>query len=392
MNFKQSFILATKSLMSSKMRSFLTMLGIIIGVASVIVLVSLVDGMSKNITKRFEGMGTNLISVSIFGRNSSRNITTEEIQSLADKNKDFIEAVTPTISVSGVKAKYLTKNIDTSCTGTSESFTDIRNYNVSSGRYLSFTDVERRQKVCVLGSYVAKELFTGVNPISKNIKINGETFTVIGVMEEKASSVAGSDDDKIYAPYNVVSRINKNARIGNYSFKAVSKDTVSRAMEIINSYLLSVYTNTDSFRVFNQADALKQLDELSKTMTNFLVGIASISLLVGGIGIMNIMLVSVTERTREIGIRKALGAKKKDIMSQFVVEAMATSAIGGMLGILLGIVASYLVGNIMKLDISPSFYSVLIAFFVSALIGVTFGYFPANKAAKLNPIDALRYE
>lgn len=392
MDIKQSFILAVKSLTSSKLRSFLTMLGIIIGVASVIVLVSLVDGMKKSIVTQFESMGTNLITVSIPGRGGNRTVSPSDIMAFAEKNNDTIGYVTPTVMVGTATVKYQTESISTSCIGTNEYYKDVKNVKVSSGRYLEFVDVDRRQKNCVIGSYVANKLFSSQQVAGKEIKLNGDTYTIVGVLEAKQSSVEGSEDDRVYIPYSLAMLISRNRMVSSYSFSAKTKETVSDAMDKINKYLFEIFTSEDAYRTYNQADSLEKVNQMTGQMTLLLVGIAAISLLVGGIGIMNIMLVSVTERTREIGIRKALGATPWDIMSQFVVEAATTSSFGGFLGIGLGVGASYLMGNLMKLSTEPSVMSIVIAFSVSVAIGMTFGYFPAKKASKLNPIDALRYD
>ncbi len=391
MDIKQAFLLAIKSLSSSKMRSFLTMLGIIIGVASVIVLVSIVDGMSKDMLETFESMGTNLISVSIRGRGGNRTVTPEQMQELADENPDCIGAVTPTISVASATAKFESNNTTTNVTGVNEYYKEIKNSDVETGRFLTYMDCESRQRNCVIGTYLVEELFDGADPLGQSIKINGYNFQVVGVLEDKQGGEQGSSDDVILIPYTVAQKLAGMFMVSSYNFSATSKDTVDAAMEAISSFLLKVYSNSNAYNVYNQAESLEQVNELTGTMTMVLVGVAGISLLVGGIGIMNIMLVSVTERTREIGIRKSLGATPWDIMSQFVVEAITTGAVGGVMGILLGIAASYAV-TFAGMTVSISMTAILIAFSVSVIIGVTFGYFPAKKASKLNPIEALRYD
>lgn len=392
MNFKQSFILAIKSLKSSKMRSFLTMLGIIIGVASVILLVSLISGMAADMSESFEKMGTNLISVNIRGRGGNITLKPKEMQELADENSDIIAAVTPLINVNSVTAKYEDNNLTTMCTGSNEYYSQIKNYDIGTGRFISYLDVEKRQKTCVIGSYINQELFEGASPIGQQIKINGNSFTVVGVLKEKADSEEGGDDDIIIIPYTSASRLSRMGSISSYSFSASSAETVDKAMDAINKKMSQVFSNTNYYSVFSASQALDQVNEIMGTVTLVLVGVAAISLLVGGIGIMNIMLVSVTERTREIGIRKSLGAKRRDIMSQFVVEAATTSSVGGVVGILVGLASAYGAGSLLDMTVKPSFYAVVIAFTVSVVIGITFGYFPANKAAKMHPIDALRQD
>lgn len=392
MGLQQSFMLALKSLWGSKLRSFLTMLGIIIGVAAVIVLISLIDGMSKNLSSRLESMGTNLVRVTIMGRNSNRTVKPEDMQQLVEKNKEVLDAVAPNVSLSGITAKSGNKNIQTTVVGTNESYGYVNNKNIAYGRFLDYMDIERRQKVAVIGSYIAQELYGTAAPLNNYIKVNGELLNIVGVMEQTADSKAETEDDRIIIPYNVATRVGQNNNIGSYSFRATSKATVDQAVAALNEFLTAKFADTRTFRVFNQAEMLKQINEMTATMSTVLGGVAGISLLVGGIGIMNIMLVSVTERTKEIGIRKALGAKKRDILGQFVTEAATTSSIGGVFGIILGVGLCYVSGKIMSIDASPSANAIALAFGVSATIGILFGYFPANKAAKLNPIEALRYE
>jgi len=392
MSFKQAFILAFKSMANSKMRAFLTMLGIIIGVASVIILVSLIEGLKSDMVKRFESMGTNLITVNVMGRGGNRTVTPEGMMELVEKNSDSIGSVTPMVTASGMTVKYQNENITTTCIGSNEFYPSIRSIEVESGRYLEYVDIDRRQKNCVVGSYIVEKIFSGASPLGREIKINGDTFTIVGTIKSKANNTEGGDDDRIYLPYSIATTLSRNRSIGQYAFSAKDKDTTTEAMNKITQYMFSVYNDDSAYRVSNMADALESVNEITAQLSVFLVGVAGISLLVGGIGIMNIMLVSVTERTREIGIRKSLGAKPWDIMSQFVVEAATTSSIGGFLGIALGIGAAILAGKLMNLPVVPSISSIAVAFSVSVGIGMIFGYSPAKKASKLNPIDALRYD
>lgn len=395
MNVKQSFKLALKSILGSKFRSFLTMLGIIIGVAAVIVLVSIVDGFSKDMASSFESLGTNLLSVTLMGRGGNNKISPEDVMEWASENSDVISYVSPTVTVSAT-IKNGSENLTTTVYGTSEYYDKIKNYGVESGRFIEYIDIEKRQKVCVIGKYIANELFPTTSPIGNTIKINGDKYTVIGVLEEKQEAKQeakqGSSDDIIMMPYTTASRLSRMARISNYSFSSIDKDNVDEAKARIEAYLMPIYGSDDYYTVYNQADSLEQINELSSKLTLVLVGIAGISLLVGGIGIMNIMLVSVTERTKEIGIRKSLGGKRRDILLQFVIEAATTSALGGVIGIIFGCGVAYLAGKMFDLTVVISVMAVAIAFSVSVGIGIIFGYFPAAKASKLNPIDALRYD
>lgn len=391
MSIKQSFILALKSLASSKMRSFLTMLGIIIGVASVIILVSLVNGFSNSMLETFESSGINLVNVNIMGRGSSRTVNPDDMYALVEENSEIMTAVSPMVTAN-VTIKVDTENDTTSVTGVNEYYADMKSIDMQSGRFLEYIDVERRQKVCVIGTYVAQTYFGTNNCVGQTLKINGNDYKVIGVTEETADSEEGSADDVIYIPYSCASLLSWQRSIDSYIVAAESKDSVTQVKKAIENYLYKIFNNSDLYMVSSVADMIDQVNELSGQLTAILVGIAGISLLVGGIGIMNIMLVSVTERTREIGIRKSLGARPWDIMSQFVVEAATTSSMGGFLGIALGCVASIFAGRLMDITATPSIGAIIVAFSVSVAIGMIFGYFPAKKAAKLNPIDALRYD
>lgn len=391
MNVKQSFKLALKSILGSKFRSFLTMLGIIIGVAAVIVLVSIVDGFSQDMSSSFESLGTNLLSVTLMGRGGDNKISADDVMEWASENSDVIAYASPTVTASAT-VKNGTENLTTTVYGTSEYYDKIKNYDIESGRFVEYIDIEKRQKVCVIGKYIANELFPTSSPVGESIKINGDKYIVVGVLAEKQDAEEGGSDDIIMMPYTTATRLSRMARISNYSFSSTDKDKVEEAKSRLESYLMSVFGSDDYYSVFNQADSLEQINELSGKLTMILVGIAGISLLVGGIGIMNIMLVSVTERTKEIGIRKSLGGKRRDILLQFVIEAATTSALGGVIGIFFGCGVAYLAGKMFDLTVAISAMAVFIAFSVSVGIGIIFGYFPAAKASKLNPIDALRYD
>lgn len=392
MNITQSFMLAAKSLASSKMRSFLTMLGIIIGIAAVIALVSLMNGMSNEIVSSFEDMGMNNMTVTITPRGGNRTITSDDMQNFCDENSDVIAGMTPTVSVMSATVKKGSENITaTSVTGVSEMYDDINGKKLEEGNFLTYLDVENDVRNCVIGTYVRNELFGSQSPIGQTLKINGNTFTVIGVLEESADSEESSSDDAILIPYTVASKI-AFTRVTSYTISAVDNDHVESAKADLNRYLYGELGDTDLYNIITLQEAADTVNKLLGKMSAILVGIAGISLLVGGIGIMNIMLVSVTERTREIGIRKALGATPWDILSQFVVEAITTSAIGGVLGIIVGIGAAYGLAKAVGMKAAISVSAIIISVSVSAGIGVAFGYFPAKKAAALNPIEALRYD
>ena len=397
MNFAQSYKLAIQSIMKSKVRAFLTMLGIIIGVGAVTVIVGMGNGMKNYITQSFESMGTNTINVSIQGRGDSRTVDVDDMYALVKENSDVIAYVSPEVSVSGT-VKIGSKDIkSTPVSGVSEEYSKIKNFKLTDGRFIQYVDVLRRQNVCVIGSYLAKTYYDG-NALGSTLKVNGNPFTIVGVLKEEAKSQKGSSDDVIYIPYTNAAKISWTGTISSYVFSGASAETVDKAAVIIKESLYKVFKSYDYFYVMSMAEMLDSLMTVVNVMVIVLGAIAAISLLVGGIGIMNIMLVSVTERTREIGIRKSLGAKQKDILWQFVIEAATTSALGGVIGILFGFLLCSVGTSVITalaqeaITVSPSFASVLGAFSVSVAIGIIFGYLPARKDARLNPIDALRYD
>ena len=396
MSLRQSFLMAIKNIMSSKVRSLLTMLGIIIGVAAVIVIVGLGNGMETYMTDSFKSMGTNLLTVTVLGRGPSRSVSVEDMYQLLDDNPEYLDALSPTVTYNGT-VKIGSESLSSSVTGVSEDYLYMKAYEIDRGRDLSYIDMENRSKVCVVGSYISKEFFNG-NPVGKEIKIGGNTFTVIGAMAEELESEEGSTDDCVYIPYTTAARLSNTGKISSYTFAVVSEETISESKAIIEEKLEKIFGSDSAFLVISLSEILDVMSQMIDIMVTVLAGIAAISLVVGGIGIMNIMLVSVTERTREIGIRKALGAKQRNIMSQFVIEAATTSALGGVIGIGMGYMFSEIATRVIsvalevEMKVIPTVGSVMLAFGISVGIGILFGYLPAKKAARLNPIDALRYE
>lgn len=388
-DFFESILMALSSIVSNKMRSFLTMLGVIIGVASVISLVSVGTGAAIDVSKQIESMGSNLITVTLKGRAGGPTLTQEECMSLV--NKQGIAAVAPTISGSA-SIKNNEKTINTNLEGITPEYASVRNYRVQSGRFIKQADVDIGQQVVLLGVTVSKKLFSSKDPVGSTVKINGYEFKVIGLLEEKGGNAYGSNDDKILVPITTAQKTINTRVIKNIYVNAATPGTVKLAVLELKNYLLKKFRDENSFTVVNQQDTLSALDSVTDTLTFLLSAIAGISLIVGGIGIMNIMLVSVTERTREIGIRKAVGARRRDVMFQFLIEAMTLSGTGGLLGIGLGIAISDLIGSTMKVSTAVSPDIILFSFLFSLIVGVLFGLYPANKASKLNPIDALRFE
>ena len=393
MGITQSFILAVKSIVQSKMRSFLTMLGIIIGVGSVIMIVSLGNGMTDSVNETFEGLGTETISVNLMGRGSTRSISDDEIYEFAKENSDTIRAVTPTVSVSASVKNGSESISSATVTGVGEDYLTVKSQNLKSGRFIQYIDIKYRKNVCVVGSYYdSKEVFGG-SALGNEIKINGNIYKIVGVLDEITDSEdEDGSDNVVLIPYSNASKLARNAGISSYTFIAQSKDMVEEAKNTINQNLYDVYEDEDAYMILAMADMIDSVNDIMGTMVLVIACIAGISLLVGGIGIMNIMLVSVTERTREIGIRKSLGAKPRDIRGQFVIEAATTSLIGGLLGMLMGFIGANFVAKLLDMKMSVSAGSVILAVGISVGVGILFGYLPANKAAKLNPIDALRYE
>ena len=385
MGFIEAYKMATKSILSNKGRSILTMLGVIIGVGAVIAAVAFAQGTTKNITDSISSIGTNMIQINITGRGSNRNVSYDQLKAFADQNSSMITGVAPQVSTPGVTVKNGSRSMrTTTMLGTTPGYETINSRPVSSGRFLLDSDVENRQRVAVVGTAVVSTLFAGENAIGEKIKINGTIFTVIGVLTELESGQSSTQDDLVIIPVTVAQRLGRNSEIRNFSVLAANAEDVNTVVEELEAFLLNIYKNENAYRVTNSEQMIETLNDVTGTMMAMLGGIAAISLVVGGIGIMNIMLVSVTERTREIGIRKAIGAKRRTILVQFLIEAIMVTGLGGLLGIALGVcVIKFIFGGF---NIVPE------SFGISLLVGIIFGMFPAVKAANLNPIEALRFE
>ena len=387
MRIFQTFSMAMKSIFNNKMRSLLTMLGIIIGVMSVITLVSVMRGSQAKIMESYAKMGTNRISVYYYTWDGSdfAGDLYKYCQSLSAE----VEGVTPS-AAGWMTLRYRTKSMDTRISFGSDQFDLCQNYTLAAGRSLCYADIYNRVKVCVLGSRVAQEFFNLENPVGKTIKIRGDEYTVVGVFQSKYNNQEGSDDDMILVPYTHMRSVLGNSQITEFTVKATSAQNVNVAVNKIGNWL-SERVKQGYFDVYSNSSYIEQQNESNMMLTLLVGGIAGISLLVGGIGIMNIMLVSVAERTREIGIRMAIGAKRRDIVTQFLIEAATISACGGVIGIAMGAMGSALLSSaILKEVYLPDPTITIGAFLFSVVLGVFFGFYPANKASKMQPVEALR--
>lgn len=399
---------AYRSLNRNKLRSFLTMLGIIIGVASVIAMLAIGEGSNQNIKASISSLGTN--SIMIFpganfqggvrqGASSIQTLKVEDVDAIATRC-DLVKYVSP-VDQKRVQAIYGSQNWGTSVLGVKNDYLLIRSLSIIKGSGFTASDDRAAAKVCLVGLTVVSNLFgdENANPIGEIIRINSIPVKIIGVLSKMGQNTFGQDqDDIIIAPFSTVQKrmMSSSSYVNSILASGISEDQVNDAVDEISSLLREKHkiapSDDNDFTVRTQSDISNIFGTISKVMTILLASIAGISLLVGGIGIMNIMLVSVTERTREIGIRMAIGAKGRDVLIQFMIESIFISFIGGLIGIGLGIFASELVAKFGGWPVVITFSSVVLSFSFSAIIGVFFGWYPARKAANLNPIDALRYE
>ncbi len=406
MNITESFYTALDSLLANKMRSILTMLGVIIGVAAVIALMSIGNGVSASITGEIQSFGTNLIYISpdFENSNGAQTLSLEDVEALSDPFlAPALSDVAATVS-GNQEVLYNGRSENTSVLGVTGNYFSVNNLDdFASGDMLTEQDNEISARVAVIGSELAEDLFQEDFPVGKAIKINGVSYEVVGVLNEQGSSFGSSTDSNVFVPLTTAqsrlypNRTRQGAKAVNTIIaQAASEDetdtAVSQITDIIREQHGITYAADDDFSIISQTDLLDTFDQITGVLTAFLGSIAGISLVVGGIGIMNIMLVSVTERTREIGIRKAVGALKRDILTQFLLESLLLSLIGGGIGILLGYSISQAVGPLLDLDAIVDAGTVMLATSFAATIGIVFGLYPAWRAANLRPIEALRYE
>ncbi|EDN7677367.1 ABC transporter permease [Listeria monocytogenes] len=402
MNVLQSMKMAWKQLKASKLRSFLTMLGIIIGVASVILLVSLGNGVTQEVDDQMGDLGSNLITVVNSSVNPNDKYTYDEVMKY--QNIDGVKSVSPELS-GQVNATFDYKSSSNKVIGTNDQYKAARSLEMKEGRFLLPIDTEYGQKVAVIGSTVASDLFGFGDPIGETIRLNGMPYKVVGVLKEKGASMMGSSDDQIFIPISSAQRLLKDTNVRTIYVETKSAEDVDFVVNTLESRLAIKFGDEKeqeknassaqmgpSYQVINQQEILNAFNTISTTLTTALGAIAAISLVVGGIGIMNIMLVSVSERTREIGIRKALGAKKRAILLQFLIESIVISVCGGVIGIIIGVSGALIFGSVAGISSGITAGTIIFSFVFSLCIGVIFGIAPANKASKLRPIDALKSE
>jgi putative ABC transport system permease protein len=404
MSIWEALRVALSSLASNKLRSFLTMLGIIIGVAAVITTISIGQGANKATQDQIAKLGTNVLtvfpgqqrtgSVSL-GMGSRMTLTLGDADAIA-RQCPSVKQVAPEYSSRG-RLKFQSQNTSTSIMGTTPEYVEVRNFEMAQGRFFTDTDVKRRAKVVVLGDSVRDSLFGNIKPIGKNLKLNGQSFKVVGAFKLKGGGGFRNPDDQVYIPITTaMRRVFGVDYIGSMGVQAVSTDKMESALNETEALIRKLHrtlpTEQSDIRIFNQADLMDTAAQTNRTITILLAAIGGISLFVGGIGIMNIMLVSVTERTREIGIRKALGAKRRDILNQFLIEALTLSVVGGLIGSGIGLAAPAIISIWAGWPTLVAAGPVLLSFSFAAAVGMFFGIYPAVKAASLSPIEALRYE
>jgi putative ABC transport system permease protein len=404
MKFTESFRSALGGLYANRTRSFLSMLGIIIGIAAVIIIISITQGSQKSISESIQALGTNLINVSPGRRGGFAGMraraledvfTTEDGEKIL-KKASAVKRVVPVINTR-LLLQYEDKNAEIVVNGVTPEYQEVLNFWVEEGKFIDYRDLKSFRTVIVLGQGVANDLFGPEDPLGQSIVVNGPLsrykFRVIGVMQPKGRVMFFDFDDQAFIPISTAQkRLLQTKYVGSFSIQAESKETTDEAIEQIDAILYQKFQDDTKYSISSQEELLSTMGSVMQTFTIMLVGIAGISLLVGGIGIMNTMLVSVTERTREIGTRMAVGAKRSDILLQFLWESMVLCLVGGAIGIVIGWIGSIITASIGGLTTVVSFSAIALALGFATVVGLFFGIYPANKASKLDPVEALRYE
>lgn len=387
---KESIKMSWNNIINNKMRSLLTMLGIVIGVGSIIALVTIMQGATGEITSQISSLGADKITVQAKGTPLKLGLNEKDLEALS--KIENVKGVSPSVSGKGsVFANRISKR-DVSVQGRNEMHFKADDDLLNSGRPLNILDVENKTNTAVIGSSIAKELFTGQDPIGQSIRINGAAFTVVGTLKDSGSFSMNSTNDTVIIPYTTAMKILGTHNIMSVDVFMADNSKSETIIDGINGVLSQAFNyKEEAFSVFNMNDMLGTINSVTGMMTLLLVGIASISLIVGGIGIMNMMLVSVTERTTEIGLRKALGAEPSRIQLQFSIESIFLSLFGGIIGLVLGVATAAIGAQLIGFDFTLSISSIVLAIGFSAAVGIIFGFMPARKASRLNPIDALRH-
>ena len=386
MKFYSILKTAINSIVHNKLRSLLTILGLVIGIASVIILVGIGNGASTNVEEQVQSLGSDILTASV--TSEDRSFSYEQMEDIEELEN--VESVAPYKSINAQVTRNTSSVSQSSIMAVTDSYLTVSNTKLNEGRNISVIDIENQSKVCILGSEIISSLFSLTDPIGETIKINGDNYTVIGVLQEQGTSMGNNIDNLVLIPFSSAKHLGEDTSINELYIKVENEDNINFTINEIENYIRqSLEISSDYYSVSSQDSVLDTMGNVNNTLSLLLAGIASISLIVGGIGVMNVMLVSVTERTQEIGIRKSFGARKTDILLQFLVEALVLSVLGGIIGVVIGL----LIGNFAEnfdFTFSPNIGITIIAFLSSAIIGIIFGIFPAYRASKLNPIDALR--
>ena len=408
LNIGECFRIALQGLAANKLRSMLTMLGIIIGVGAVITMVAIGQGARQKTLSQIQALGTNVLIIQsgqtktggVFGgAGSFRNITFQNLEEIL-KKCPAVAAITGE-DITNAQVKAGSQNTNTTITGVGADYADIRNFSVADGRFFTARDVRANAPVCLLGYKIARDFYKDKSPLNERIRINSSSYRVVGVMARKGQVGSQNADDQVFLPISTfqhkLGRWWWRGRVGTADIQAASAGQMEEASAQVSALMRQIHhrkpEQPDDITINNQAEIAAVAEQTTRTFTFLLASIAGVSLLVGGIGIMNIMLVSVTERTREIGIRKAIGAKRRDILWQFLIESMALSLLGGVIGIVLGVSGALLLGKLSS-DYTPilTLQPIIMAFGTAAAVGIFFGFYPAQKASKLSPIEALRHD